>query len=193
MMRKQKVGLILGVILVVLVVFVYALAKTKNGFNLFGGFGINFLHPKCSCSDTCPESCPAPVVTTSSAIKTCTDTDGGKNYNVKGTLVACSSSGLCMTGSDECYSKAILTEYYCDANTDGRNVAYTCPNGCSNGACKGASIITKPTSSCSWCGNQCVLSSTLVGKKCPDVMPPTGATCSMINGQCKITNGGINY
>lgn len=65
---------------------------------------------------------------------TCTDSDGGKNYSIRGNVVAKSPASdinvwdLC-SGSTES-----LVEYFC-INTSQSGETYTCPNGCSNGAC----------------------------------------------------------
>ena len=56
----------------------------------------------------------------------CTDTDGGKNYYVKGQLDA--------NKIDACVSSTLLLEYYCSGNVKSSE-EYTCVSGCSNGAC----------------------------------------------------------
>ncbi len=49
---------------------------------------------------------------------TCTDTDGGKNYDVKGHLIGMMKqpigyNDISMDNDDKCYDKNSLTEYYC--------------------------------------------------------------------------------
>jgi len=83
---------------------------------------------------------------------TCTDSDGGKDYYVKGTVIgktACSPEVNCPveTITDSCYkdggvsggenlTENTIYELYCQNNN--RYVQwYNCPNGCSNGACVG--------------------------------------------------------
>jgi hypothetical protein len=70
--------------------------------------------------------------------KTCTDSDGGKNYYTKGTVTVCTfyvDGGGCGAAVDQCSSDGTtLTEGYCDG-TDGKSVKYECPNGCRNGVC----------------------------------------------------------
>lgn len=73
-----------------------------------------------------------PVTTT---IKTCTDSDGGKNYYVKGTATA---SGQSL--SDHCNSDGTLTEKYCSNNQIVWET-YACPYGCSDGRCIDTTII----------------------------------------------------
>ncbi len=83
----------------------------------------------------------------------CTDTDGGKEYYVKGTACKTVSSGKTFCRTDVCLpvaekqisalgepaeswirGKGLLKEYYC---RDGKMLSrvYRCPNGCENGAC----------------------------------------------------------
>src|SRR3989344_4014815 len=74
---------------------------------------------------------------------TCTDSDGGKNYNVAGTVLF---NGL-QKYTDYCNSTRILNEYSCtDRNMMDFN-AYACPYGCENtangGKCKAAPSIRK--------------------------------------------------
>jgi len=91
----------------------------------------NSCYAKCeniqvACTGTCP--CPS---------TTCTDSDGGKNYYVKGTVKVCTSgeTGTCTVASDSCdiYNKNVK-ELYCDGNAM-VSVAYACPSGCKDGAC----------------------------------------------------------
>jgi len=63
----------------------------------------------------------------------CTDSDGGKDYYVKGYTI--NENGV--RDDDVCMSDPegkVLNEYYCDEN-GGKGIEYTCPNGCSDGAC----------------------------------------------------------
>ena len=69
----------------------------------------------------------------------CTDSDGGKNYNVKGTITYY-VNGVQYTLTDTCdsspaYADLMVFERYCldDGGTAG--LTYFCPNGCSDGAC----------------------------------------------------------
>ncbi|MBI4009956.1 MAG: LamG domain-containing protein [Candidatus Aenigmarchaeota archaeon] len=71
----------------------------------------------------------------------CTDSDGGRNYNVKGSTKLTDGSGL----DDDCrrnYVNGVLTntgellEAVClDDGSDDKYITYNCPNGCSNGVC----------------------------------------------------------
>lgn len=80
-----------------------------------------------------------PILPTNS--DTCTDTDGGENYYVKGTVTA-SEGGPEFSAEDVCgilYDNVegpadVLNEKYC-INSGAKETSYTCPNGCENGAC----------------------------------------------------------
>ena len=66
---------------------------------------------------------------------TCTDSDGGKNYYVKGTVEH--YRGIL---NDYCIDSDTLLEGYCLVAADSQgnvfsSVNYTCPNGCNDGAC----------------------------------------------------------
>jgi hypothetical protein len=72
----------------------------------------------------------------------CSDSDGGLDYNVKGTVSAPDEAGTdeCCTligeGGHTCPGNGnSLHEWYCDINTLGEDQFYECPNGCSDGAC----------------------------------------------------------
>lgn len=105
--------------------------------------GTSYVCPN-GCSDgACKNATVSPVNVT----RTCTDSDGGLNYNVKGDIVATGGSfSVPYTDVDKCggpevdgeVQENVLNEHYC--NSDGpSNQLYTCPNGCSNGACVGVS------------------------------------------------------
>lgn len=79
---------------------------------------------------------------------TCSDSDGGKNYNVKGAIdykETDSQGTIIWTGnpSDWCVDAIIngvmkygvLREYYCDSSNQVGFEHYECPNGCLDGAC----------------------------------------------------------
>src|SRR3989344_4954163 len=100
---------------------------------------------------TCPNGCSngacisatttnqTNTTTTTNQNNVCTDSDGGKNYNVKGNVVA-SSPTPGYTGNVYDYCKTdgtnALAEYFCDGSTNLMTAQHhVCPNGCSNGAC----------------------------------------------------------
>ena len=78
--------------------------------------------------------------------KTCTDSDGGKNYYTKGAVTVCTFTELgggCVGGVDYCVGD-VLKEGYCEGS-DSKLEAYTCPNGCEDGVCFEQNETTIPT------------------------------------------------
>ena len=80
--------------------------------------------------------------TGSTSSKCISDSDGGINYYVSGTLnVNCGtdSNGIspaCGIWRDSCSDEKTLIEYYCEGNNLNDNFkTYTCPSGCKDGAC----------------------------------------------------------
>jgi len=80
----------------------------------------------------------------------CTDSDGGKNYYIKGTVsyngqIYTDECGMCTGACPSVGScppvNCRLKEYYCD-NNQVKNIWYTCPGGfsCKNGRCSIVSI-----------------------------------------------------
>jgi len=86
---------------------------------------------------TCKSSCN--VVTPN----TCTDSDGGKNYYVKGTIESCGTKSVdfCVSptlGADSRVIKYYCSGFSCDSSKGEYGVAsveYSCPNGCNDGKC----------------------------------------------------------
>jgi len=71
-----------------------------------------------------------------SVISECEDSDGGKNYYVKGTVEGLLDGEL-NKRTDHCggINSELLEEFYCDEGNIEVIHAYKCPNGCSDGAC----------------------------------------------------------
>ena len=98
---------------------------------------------------TCPSgnACVNGACVTQSNFTSCSDSDGGQNTNVRGTVNTTNSTGN-FTFTDVCNSSSTVREYYCD--TSGNNSAeytiWNCNLGytCSNGAC----IASQQNSSC---------------------------------------------
>ena len=68
----------------------------------------------------------------------CTDSDGGQNYNVKGTVSYGNWTRIDRCGSyDNNPSNNLndLNEFYCRSDGEPVEEVYTCPNGCKDGAC----------------------------------------------------------
>ncbi len=69
-----------------------------------------------------------------SGTRKCTDTDGGDNQYLKGTMQYYSNGVLQKTYTDSCYLST-LTEYYCNSLAYPQSKKVTCTTGCTNGAC----------------------------------------------------------
>jgi len=67
---------------------------------------------------------------------TCTDSDGGLNYEEKGKVVS-KQGAITNQIEDLCKVNGLdLDEFYCDSNNLIQESVYRCPLGCSDGACK---------------------------------------------------------
>src|SRR3989344_6709344 len=99
-----------------------------------------------SCSSG--ETCVAGACVSNSY--TCADSDGGKTYSTKGNVVA-SSPTSSIDVTDLCSSSNSLVEYFCNPDKTQSGETYTCPNGCSNGACVSATNTTNQTNQGTWC------------------------------------------
>ncbi|MCX8189902.1 MAG: hypothetical protein N3F05_01595, partial [Candidatus Diapherotrites archaeon] len=67
-----------------------------------------------------------------SSPEVCNDSDGGKNFDAKGTVVFGGQTYV-----DFC-NGSVVNEHYCESN-QGRSTTYNCPYGCSDGACLSSS------------------------------------------------------
>jgi hypothetical protein len=67
----------------------------------------------------------------------CSDSDSnsGNPYFVKGTVGFCSMNNDCLSKADSCQDNSNLTEVYCKENGEIGYETYSCPWGCSSGAC----------------------------------------------------------
>jgi hypothetical protein len=92
-----------------------------------------------NCANNCSNGA---CVNIASINKTCTDSDGGMNYYVKGTTTDSLGTALDTCSSDS----KILTEYKCSGN-DKMSVTYVCPNSCSNGVCVNPTSTNQTTQS----------------------------------------------
>jgi PKD repeat protein len=71
----------------------------------------------------------------------CTDSDGGKNYYQKGVVT---TAGGSVQLPDFCDNDTVLIEHFCKDNVNPGWERYNCPNGCQDGACKGAQPSPQP-------------------------------------------------
>jgi hypothetical protein len=82
-------------------------------------------------------------------IPTCVDSDGGKNYYIKGTVTkgTAVSSDCCAVSrySPDCVSSSdYLAERFCDSQDNLNTEIVYCTNGCKDGACVGETTTTIP-------------------------------------------------
>jgi len=108
----------------------------------------------------CPDGCAAGVCLNVTAPNiTCTDSDGGINYNVKGFsqgyLYWSEEDILALNNYSDFCSKDPQTgidyasDFYCDSRSYLRQGAMgLCPNGCVDGACVNSSVLIEPKPSC---------------------------------------------
>lgn len=69
------------------------------------------------------------------SIRTCTDSDGGKNPSQRGTVEAKGLSSVkLLTFTDTCRTARSLAENYCEYK-EHMKVTIPCPHGCQDGAC----------------------------------------------------------
>jgi hypothetical protein len=74
---------------------------------------------------------PSPIT------QTCTDSDKGKNYVVKGSTIVVYSNGTKQTNTDSCNKDGTLKEWYCQ-NSTALSANVKCPSGyyCTTGLCR---------------------------------------------------------
>ncbi|VVB78284.1 Uncharacterised protein [uncultured archaeon] len=89
----------------------------------------------------CPNGCSNGACINQTIITTCTDSDNGLNYYVKGKTLT-KTNGIEKINEDNCgvYIDNInhpnmLSEWYCTDKNTAYHYEYECSNGCSNGAC----------------------------------------------------------
>ena len=90
-----------------------------------------------SATYSCYVGCKDGACIDDNAPDVCTDTDGGKDYFVKGTA-STKGHGEQAASSDVCSDKDTLSEVSCEKEVDSYDInvaSYKCPNGCLNGAC----------------------------------------------------------
>ena len=90
----------------------------------------------------CPNGCKDGACV--EEVATCTDSDGGKDYYVKGILISelegfLGEEDYCIDEEGFKYVSegSRVGEWYCQDINDGATTFYDCPNGCKDGACVG--------------------------------------------------------
>ncbi|MBI5228960.1 carboxypeptidase regulatory-like domain-containing protein [Candidatus Micrarchaeota archaeon] len=89
---------------------------------------------------TCPSgySCSNGACASSTNVTNCTDSDGGINYFVKGTVSLAGfpvATDTCLNCSSSNCTSGTLIEYYCSSSANYWHKLFNCPNGCNDGAC----------------------------------------------------------
>ena len=162
--------------------------------NLYNGRGLseNYCYNNSVWSMTydCTNGCKDGACLKSPA--TCTDSDGGIDYNVKGKIIAPSVSYLL---EDKCDGNLLIEnfcpeikeevkEYNCNDISDYCYTKYKCPVNCSNGACIGEECIVD-----SDCGDI---------QKCGMTWKCDAGTCLQLSVECPLnkctdTDKGVDY
>ncbi|MFH1520113.1 MAG: hypothetical protein ABID61_00560 [Candidatus Micrarchaeota archaeon] len=104
---------------------------------------------------------------------TCTDSDGGINYAVKGTTTSGSNvdSDFCSSGNTK-----LLYEYYCKADGTSDFEFYTCPVTCSDGKCTTSSTPSSGSECTTNAG--CGYKKRCLNGKCISVQCTSSSQCS---------------
>jgi hypothetical protein len=85
-----------------------------------------------------PEKAATASLSDKKLVKSCSESDGGKNKDVRGTVW----DGRGKANYDSCLSTTTLKEFYCDRNTNVGYAEYECPGGCFGGVCKSGKSIS---------------------------------------------------
>lgn len=104
----------------------------KGGDAIYAGFNVH------KCANGCKDGAcvAAPAVA-------CTDSDGGKKFDVSGRVTVSEGAITLASGADYCANADVglgnkpgdLIEHFCDPAGGINSVFYTCPAGCKDGAC----------------------------------------------------------
>ncbi len=146
------------------------------------------------------------VVLATECLSRCTDSDGGKIYNTKGTVSSLSTTktdsctyctGACLSIRCPEATCGGVVEYYCNIGLI-KSETYICPNGCKDGACMAKTCVQENEFCGGIAGIQCC-----TGFKCllvgtyPDAggrCVQTGLTCAdSDNGQDHYVKGAVSY
>ncbi len=176
--------------------------KDNNCNGLIDENSVCVIIPPNSTNVTIPPNSTIPTNSTNSTVPLlgiCYDSDGGINYGTKGSVT--DKNGV--TSPDSCNTNGIrspsgpgLYELYCSSSGYAVTSAYTCPNGCADGACTGDTCVRKTCSeigkSCgSWsdgCAGTITCGTCASGTTCN-----SNGVCEVSTGLCYDSDGGINY
>jgi len=124
--------------------------------------------------------------------KACSDSDGGMNYNTKGTA---SKEGLGDI-TDFCVNNIKLSETLCNNDGNPAYAQYDCPNGCDNGACNSEgqnnqAILGRKCTTNSDCPNQYTDWSCKNGTTAQRYI--SYYSCEQEKSTCQSSPGGVEY
>ncbi|MBI1970765.1 hypothetical protein HYS47_03390 [Candidatus Woesearchaeota archaeon] len=148
----------------------------------------------------------------------CTDSDGGRNYNVKGQTIGFNTVGITISPWDSCRTNRELIEYHCGTAGKVFSKGYTCPYGCdviygqttgdtiNNGRCKPAPTpvcgnnVKEGTEQCDTGASNGIVCSPAYGSTCSycssscTTVTVNGARCgdNAINGPEECDDGNVN-
>lgn len=136
---------------------------------------------------------PAPVPMGENSTSQCTDSDGGLDYYVKGSIMdgLLTKEDTCTVGSEI----ADIMEYYCSESGEILSYPYKCPNGCENGICvKEAPINNLKRGDLNGDGNVDIADLTyLVSYLYKNGTAPNPLEVADVNGDGSVNEGDIAY
>ena len=153
----------------------YCIKATKTGYTEINK-EIMFGSGQYSCSGASPSPAPQPSPTPQPEPQptSCTDSDGGKTYTVKGTTKKGTETKI-----DYCFTTnpKTVNEYYCNVDETIGSEIYTCPDTCSDGSCTAATPSPEPEDRCTT-NTGCGYKKACISGECVSVQCTTDAQCT---------------
>lgn len=133
----------------------------------------------------CPNGCYDGACT-NKTVSSCTDTDSGKNYSMKGFLQRFEYEVLMESATDVCKDSKILIENYCSSDNRGIREEYICPVGCKDGVCVNTISNNPCTPKCVCSSNGRVTFSTCILSNCSSQVTYCSDVCIDVPiGKCQ--------
>ena len=143
-MNKRGIGVV-GIVLIIVIIAVFLVMVIANLTNLTGE-AVTVVKAQKACPNFLERifyelrnffGVGGGTQESQAPESSCTDSDGGINYDEQGTtcvrgVTVIEEGGTCLT--DFCISNSTLREYYC-ANGTRQRIDYNCPFGCVDGEC----------------------------------------------------------
>lgn len=127
MLRRRKMA---AVAIIVASFAGSALAGQAAGSEAGLPSGLDSLHAAQFRTTNCGADCPPPQ-----SPFTCSDSDGGLNPGVQGTVTIYYQGSFYYSYTDYCSNSGTLVEYWCNSPQSWTSTTFYCSNGCSAGAC----------------------------------------------------------